>query len=45
LQEPDANGIWYEKWTVVCHSGDSYAFEVEYILDATGATFNIRSLP
>ena len=45
LQEPDANGVWLEKWTVACNSGDSYAFEVEYILDATGATFNIRSLP
>ena len=45
LQEPDANGVWLEKWTVVCRSGDSYTFEVEYILDATGVTFNIRSLP
>lgn len=45
LQEPDDSGVWLEKWTVVCRSGDSYAFEVEYILDDTGATFNIRSLP
>ena len=45
LQEPDASGVWVEKWTVTCRSGDVYAFEVEYILDATGATFNIRSLP
>ena len=45
LQEPDAGGVWVEKWTVACRSGDTYAFEVEYILDATGATFNIRSLP
>jgi hypothetical protein len=45
LQEPDANGVWLEKWTVACSSGDSYAFEVEYILDATGATFNVRWLP
>ena len=45
VQEPDANGVWVEEWTVACSSGDSYAFEVEYILDATGATFNIRSLP
>ena len=45
LQEPDASGVWVEKWTVACSAGDSYAFEVEYILDATGATFNIRSLP
>ena len=28
LQQPDANGVWLEKWTVVCQSGDSYAFEV-----------------
>src|SRR5215211_6077560 len=40
LQEPDAAGVWAEKWTVACQSGNSYAFEVEYILDATGATFN-----
>jgi hypothetical protein len=45
LQEPDAAGVWVEQWTVACSSGDSYAFEVEYILDATGATFNIQSLP
>ena len=44
LQEPDA-GVWLEKWTVVCRSGDEYAYEVEYILDDTGATFNITSLP
>ena len=45
LQEPDAAGVWVEKWTVACNSGNSYAFEVEYILDATGATFNVRWLP
>jgi hypothetical protein len=45
LQEPDASGVWVEKWTVACSSGDSYAFEVEFILDATGATFNVRWLP
>lgn len=45
LQEPDAAGVWLEKWTVVCRSGDEYAYEVEYILDETGATFNITSLP
>ena len=44
LQEPQ-NGIWFEKWTVACESGDSYAFEVEFILDSTGTTFNIKSLP
>jgi len=44
LQQPDA-GIWVEKWTVACNSGETYAFEVEFILDATGATFNIKSLP
>lgn len=45
LQQPDANGAWLEKWTVACNTGDSYAFEVEFVLDATGATFNIKSLP
>jgi hypothetical protein len=30
---------------VVCRSGNEYAYEVEYILDDTGATFNITSLP
>ena len=44
LQEPQ-NGVWVEKWTVACASGDSYAYEVEYLLDDTGATFNIKSLP
>ncbi len=44
LQEP-ANDTWVEKWTVACASGDSYPYEVEFILDDTGTTFNIRSLP
>ena len=45
LQQPDASGVWVEKWTVICRSGDSYAFEVTYTLDATGATFDIKSVP
>jgi hypothetical protein len=45
LQQPDAAGVWVEQWTVACASGKTYAFEVEYVLDATGATFNIKSLP
>jgi hypothetical protein len=45
LQEPDAAGVWVEQWTVACQSGESYPFEVEFLLDDTGATFDIRSLP
>jgi hypothetical protein len=45
LQQPDASGVWVEKWTVVCRSGGTYPFEVTYTLDATGATFDIKSLP
>lgn len=44
LQEPQ-NGVWVEKWTVACGSGDRYPFEVEFILDDTGATFNIKYIP
>jgi len=44
LQEPQ-NGVWLEKWTVACASGDTYPYEVEFILDDTGATFNIKSSP
>ena len=44
LQEPDADGAWLEQWTVACQSGESYAYEVEYIPDDTGATFNIQPL-
>lgn len=44
LQEP-ADGVWLEKWTVACASGDTYPFEVEFIIDDTGTTFNITSLP
>jgi hypothetical protein len=44
LQEPQ-NGVWTEKWNVARASGDSYPFEVIFTLDATGATFNIKSLP
>lgn len=42
LQQPDSAGVWVEKWPVACASGDIYEFEVEFILDDTGATFNIR---
>jgi len=45
LQEPDNAGVWDEKWTVACQSGDSYAFKLEFILDSTGATYNITALP
>lgn len=44
LQEPE-DGAWLEEWTVICRSGDSYAYEVEYLHDDTGVIFNIRSLP
>ena len=44
IQQPDANGVWIEHWTVACQSGDTYLFEVEFILDDTGATFNITPL-
>ena len=45
LQQPDAAGHWIEKWTVMCNSGDTHAFEVEFSLDTSGATFNIKPLP
>jgi len=45
LQQPDESGVWVEKWPVQCLSGDIYEYEVEFILDDTGATFNIRLLP
>jgi hypothetical protein len=44
LQQPD-NGVWKEKWTVPCASGEIYAFEITFTLDATGATYDIKSLP
>jgi hypothetical protein len=46
LQQPE-NDVWVEKWTVVCASGESYPYEIEYILDpsGTGATFNVKSIP
>lgn len=44
LQQPD-NGVWVEKWTVACASGKSYPFEITFTLDATGATYDIKSLP
>lgn len=44
LQEPDADGVWVEQWTVACAAGDAYSYEVEYIPDDTGATFNIQSI-
>ena len=31
--------------TVACASGESYPFEITFTLDATGATYDIKSLP
>lgn len=45
LQQPDSAGHWSEKWTVMCHSGKTYAFKVDFTLDSTGTTFDIKSLP
>lgn len=45
LQQPDSAEHWVEKWTVMCNSGDPHAFEVEFSLDTSGATFNIKPLP
>jgi len=45
IEQPDANGRWVEHWKVACQSGKKYTFEVEFLLDATGATFNIKYLP
>lgn len=45
IQQPDANGTWVEHWNVACQSGKTYTFEVQFILDPTGATFNIKYLP
>ena len=45
IEQPDENGRWVEHWHVACQSGDEYTFEVEFLLDATGATFNIKYLP
>ena len=44
LKQPDNAGVWDEKWTVACQSGKSYAFKVEFILDSTGATYNITPI-
>jgi len=41
LQEPQ-NGVWVERWTVACASGENYAYEIQFTLDDTGATYNIK---
>jgi hypothetical protein len=45
LQDPESGGVWVEKWPVRCASGDVYEFEVEFLPDDTGVTFNIKPLP
>lgn len=40
--EPDAIGIWSERWTIACTSGGEQAFDVDFIPSADGGTtFNI----
>ena len=43
LQDPQ-DGVWVEKWTVACAHGKSYAYEIQFTRDATGATFDIKPL-
>ncbi len=45
LQNPESTGVWVEKWPVRCASGDVREFEVEFVPDETGVTFNIRPIP
>jgi hypothetical protein len=43
--EPDAIGIWSERWTIACTSGGEQAFDVEFIpTDGGGTTFNITPI-
>jgi hypothetical protein len=44
LQEPQ-DGVWQEKWTVACATGDTYPFEITFTLDSAGTTFDIKPLP
>ena len=44
LQQPQ-DGVWVEKWTVACASGESYPFEIQFTLDPTGTRFDIKPAP
>ena len=37
-QEPDAVGIWIERWTVACADGSTKAFDVTFTPDPNGGT-------
>lgn len=43
LQEPQ-DGVWVEQWNVACASGETYSYEIEFTLDNTGTTFDIKPL-
>jgi hypothetical protein len=45
-QDPDASGVWVEKWTVACSSGGQKAFDVTLTPTAGGGTdYNITTSP
>lgn len=37
-QDPDSSGIWIEKWTVACSSGEQKVFDVTFTPSAGGGT-------
>jgi hypothetical protein len=45
-QGPDSSGIWIEKWTVACSSGEQQAFDVTFTPTAGGGTdYSITTSP
>lgn len=45
-QDPDANGVWIEKWTVAYSSGEQKAFDVTLTPTAGGGTdYSITTSP
>jgi hypothetical protein len=46
IQDPDSSGMWVERWTVACSSGDSASFDVTLTPTAGGGTdYSITTSP
>ena len=44
INNPDASGVWIERWTVPCEAGSSKAFEITFTPATSGGTdFSVES--
>lgn len=43
LQDPDSAGVWVERWTVPCDSGEDKSFDITFTPTDNGTDFSIQT--